>query len=186
MADTVLTRTQAEDAIYSAVCACLGLDESSALAQRRVRRAWPSAEEQGAQPGFARTENVCFLRVSPADEPYSAFAETQSAYDAAADALRQTQSRCDALSVLLVFYGPAAFDDARRTRDGLASEEIRRVLRRKNLYPVRPPAAPRRVPELSGGRWWERCDLTLTLYERTERQYTTGYIAQADVTSKGD
>ena len=154
MADTVLTRTQAEDAIYSAVCACLGLDESSALAQRRVRRAWPSAEEQGAQPGFARTENVCFLRVSPADEPYSAFAETQSAYDAAADALRQTQSRCDALSVLLVFYGPAA--------------------------------APRRVPELSGGRWWERCDLTLTLYERTERQYTAGYIAQADVTSKGD
>ena len=93
MADTVLTRTQAEDAIYSAVCACLGLDESSALAQRRVRRAWPSAEEQGAQPGFARTENVCFLRVSPADEAYSVFAETRSEYDAAADALRQTQSR---------------------------------------------------------------------------------------------
>ena len=151
-----------------------------------MRRAWPSAEEQGAQPGFARTENVCFLRVSPADEAYSVFAETRSDYDAAADALRRTQSRCDALSVLLVFYGPAAFDDARRTRDGLASEEIRRVLRRKNLYPVRPPAAPRRVPELSGGRWWERCDLTLTLYERTERQYTAGYIAQADVTSKGD
>ena len=186
MADTVLTLARAEDAMYSAVCACLGLDESSAPAQRRVRRAWPSGEEQGAQPGFARTENVCFLRVSPADEAYSVFAETRSEYDAAADALRQTQSRCDALSVLLVFYGPAAFDDARRVRDGLAREEIRRVLRRKNLYPARPPAAPRRVPELSGGRGWERCDLTLTLYERTERQYMAGYIAQADVTSKGD
>ena len=186
MADTVLTLAQAEDAMYSAVCACLGLDESSAPAQRRVRRAWPSGEGQGAQPGFSRTENVCFLRVSPADEPYCAYTETQSEYDAAADALRQTQSRCDALAVLLVFYGPAAFDDARRVRDGLAREEIRRVLRRKNLYPVRPPAAPRCVPELSGGRWWERCDLTLTLYERVERQYTAGYIAQANVTSKGD
>lgn len=186
MADTVLTLAQAEDAIYSAVCACLGLEESSAPAQRRVRRAWPSAQGQGAQPGFSRTENVCFLRVSPADEPYSAYAETRSEYDAADDVLRLTQSRCDALSVLLVFYGPAAFDDARRVRDGLASEEIRRGLRRKNLYPARPPAAPRRVPELSGGRWWERCDLTLTLYERVERQRAAGYIAQADVTSKGD
>ena len=120
-----------------------------------------------------------------ADEAYSVFAETRSEYDAAADALRQTQSRCDALSVLLVFYGPAAFDDARRTRDGLASEEIRRVLRRKKLYLTRPPAAPRRVPELSGGRWWERCDLALTLYQAASRTQRADYFASAQVQTKG-
>lgn len=180
------TVSRVEDALFSAVCACLGVSEATAAAQRRVRRSWPGASQAGALPGFSRTENVCFLRVTPADEPYAAFVETESAYDAPSDSLAETLCRCDAHAALLVFYGPDASDDAGAVRDGLASEEIRRILRRKKLYLARSPAAPRRVPELSGGRWWERCDLSLTLYEDARRTRSAGYFADAQIQLKGD
>ncbi|MDD7445738.1 MAG: hypothetical protein PUK79_04860 [Clostridiales bacterium] len=185
MTESASASERVEDALFSAVCACLGVDETTAAAQRRVRRSWPAASDPGALPGFSRAENVCFLRVTPADEPYAAFTETQREYDASADALCETLSRCDAHAALLVFYGPRAAEDARLVRDGLASESVRRVLRRKKLYLTRPPAAPRRVPELSGGRWWERCDLALTLYQAASRTQRADYFASAQVQTKG-
>lgn len=176
MSDTVLTLSQIEDALYEAVVACLGLDPDSASAQGRVRRAWP---ETGTLPGFARADDLCFVRVGPCDDVYAGLCELQSAYDAQADALLASRERCEAHGVLLVFYGPHCLDDARRVRDGLARDEIRRILRLRGLYPFGVRGAPRRLPELFGGQWWDRCDFPFSLYERVRRENSADYYAAA-------
>ena len=43
MTESASASERVEDALFSAVCACLGVDETTAAAQRRVRRSWPAA-----------------------------------------------------------------------------------------------------------------------------------------------
>lgn len=179
MNDIICTLSALEDVLFETVTACLGFAEDDPAAHSRVRRAWPAQTEQGSQPGFSRADNVCFVRVMQADDAYTRFSEETGEYDLQADALRMTFSRCDAHAVTLVFYGPQCMEDARAVRDGLATDEIRRILRRKNLYPAALPAAPQRAPELFGGQWWDRCDLAFTLYERVRRERHADYFAAA-------
>ena len=81
----------------------------------------------------------------------------------------------------LIFYGPHAFDHADSVRIGLFRGAVRAALKDKNLYPVPGVGAPVRAPELFNSEWWERADLTVTLYEYVRREYDEAHYETVEV-----
>ena len=181
MAEVILSREQLENAARSAVVACLGLDPASTAAQKAVRVSWPVAGKPGSSPGWTRDEDVCFLRLTEStSDPYGNLQDITHAYDSAEDRQREIVCYTRVHVCYLIFYGPHAFDHADSVRIGLFRSAVRAALRDKNLYPVPGVGAPVRAPELVNSEWWERADLTVTLYEYVRREYDEDYYDAAE------
>ena len=148
--------------LYSALCACFGLDPSSPEASVLIREAYQESENA---PRLPRNTDVIYYSVAPD----SAAAEAPPAYDAEAFA-RSSQtpvvSAFSAWTMTVVCYGPHALSNARKIRAFLfvdGPEFPREILRKAGIRPVPDPLEPMLLHEPEGSLWRERADLTISL-----------------------
>lgn len=143
---------------------------------------WPT----NGQPAWSIHQDICAVGCVPVDDPYD---KTRDFLVQPFDALNVEQAvgytRC--WKVAWTFYGPNSFDDARIVKDFLLLDWAHDQLAQSNLYLVTDTTAPRRVPELFQGQWWERTDLEMRFYEEVISSISVGMIQSipADITTPG-
>lgn len=156
MADTILTLKELNSTFYTLTCQLLGLNPEDQASYNKVRTSW----QKDSAPGWAITDDLFFLRITPIDNPYI------KQRDVTYSGENKTTAYTRVHSVNWIVYGPNSFENAETLRNGLYGAD----LSSSNLYIVPDIPAPKRVPELFNGRWWERSDLSATYYERVIRQ----------------
>lgn len=182
-----LTLKNAEDIFRKGICLCLGLDPTSPSSYSKVRISWP----QLGQPGWNQSDEVSFLRVFEVDDPYNrqrdiTYQRTNS--DHASKQIAQTR----VWQIQVISYGPSSYDHQAVIRNRLFSEEVKKFFRVSSLFLLPDFAAPRRIPELYNGNWWDRSDMTIrfnekVIYEPEDVPYIDSVeISLASQTSTGN
>ena len=172
-----LTLSQAEDAVWDAVAACMDADQN---AQSLIRKSWPTGTESGTLPDWNRLENYCFLRMVRVPEEQYGLARHIS-YRVENERLIRQTCYTAVWSAQLIFSGPASMENAEKTRLGLFAPAVRVGLRASRLYPVTTAQQPLRGPELFENQWWERDDITVLFYESVCLETEEAYFASAPV-----
>lgn len=145
------------DALYSALCACLGLSPSSDEAALLIR---PSFQEPDPLPQPSRTTNVIYYTAEPdpaAKEPSIYVSSTVRT---------PTVENFAAWNLHIVCYGPEAVENARKIRAFLYLDGAgmpRAILRKAGIYPIPNPPEPAETHEPEGSLWRRRADLTVRL-----------------------
>lgn len=171
MADTYLTQTQLEDFFQSLTSTILNTTDPSA-----VRITWPT---DGA-PSWSITEDVCFLKVTPADNPYShQFHKDYTELDA--NNATENLTYTNGIRVMWVLYGPNSSDNADLIRSQLNVSSTTQTLAASNLALVTDIPVPVRQPELFDGQWWPRASFYANFNELVIRQSTVPYLQSANV-----
>ncbi len=182
MSEVCLSREQLENALWHAVVVCLGMNPEDQAPQNAVRVSWPVYGKPGSNPGWTRGEDVCFIRLTEnTSDPYAGLQDVTHEYDEASAQQREIVCYTRVHTCYLIFYGPNAFDHADRVRLAMHRSANLAFLREKNLYPVPGIGAPVRVPELFNSEWWDRADLSISLYEYVRREYNEAHYETAEV-----
>ncbi|MCR8981644.1 hypothetical protein [Brevibacillus laterosporus] len=172
MTDTALLLAEIEDIFWNCTIKLLGLDPEMKESQKRIRIGY-SAE--GA-PAWKRDENVGFILVSLANDPYTQ--QVEISYNKTSETTADhVSSYTRVIQVSWTFYGPSSFDDADKVRAGL----YRSPLLFSPLHLVTNVPSSLRLPELFGGQWWERSTLTARFNEKVVRSSTVNYIETAGI-----
>jgi hypothetical protein len=158
------TANEIEDFFRLLVCTILQLDPEKN--HSRIRFPWGSNLAFGIPdaPDWDRMEDVCFIYALPYDDPYNKQRNRRNIYIEGPDMI-QLDEHTNVHNMLFVNYGPNAYEDARKIRDGMFRNPIRRLLRRNHFALVTDIAAPRRVPELYNNEWWNRVDVNVIFNE---------------------
>ena len=175
MADQILTLVQIEDLFRSVTMQILGIPEKNiqnkAINQEKVRIAWAT----GGAPSWKITEDVTFIKITPADDPIIQQRDVVYTGDDAHNSNRIVSYTRNHL-VDWTIYGPACYENADAIRNGLYQPEMKELLSDNNIALITNIPGPRRVPELFDGRWWQRCDLTAQFNEAVIRYGTIKLI----------
>lgn len=172
MADIVLTTKQLEDIFQALTVTLTGLNNDSG-----VRVSWPTA---GA-PGWKIDEDIAFIRVTPANDPFAQQVETEYLPGQNPN-LDTEKSYSRVYQVQWILYGPNSSDYADLLRSGLFKESTKSTLKVNNLYMITDVPVPQRMPELFNGRWWERADLSARFNEFVVRKSTVPTLESANIT----
>ena len=170
-------------AIYSALCACLGLSASLEEAAALIMEAYTEPENAPQPP---RTRDVIYyslLRDDPGNDGYQVNIDDvlRSGSNLISSNLPGTSSSPSGVSsysrsvsvssflsyqLVIVCYGPHAEYNAHQIRtffylDG--SGFPRAILRKAGIYPLPRPAQPLLIHEPEGSLWRNRADLMISL-----------------------
>ena len=170
-----LTLQEFEDLMQGAVVSILGWDAISPSKENDVRISWP---KQGA-PAMGIDDDIVFLRVNEQGGEYSRMRE--SFVIDSSPGLLETVSFTRIMEVFCIIYGPNSFDNAQTIRNGMFRQSIKESLAEEKVHLVPEIIAPRRVPELFAGQWWDRCDMRLVFNELIKHEYESEYIETADI-----
>lgn len=158
-------------AIFDALCACLGLANTSAQAIKLIHEAYADPENV-PQPG--RKKNVIYWYVM--QESGSAIPAAYSAEGASASGSQiPTVYTTLKYQLIVVCYGPLCEAYASRIRNMIFLDGKgfpRQILRNKGIYPIPDPPQPSVLYEEEGSLWRKRADLTISLRVRDEQQGT--------------
>ena len=165
-------------AIYSALCACLGLSPSSDASAALIMEAYMELENAPQPP---RTRDVIYyslLRDDPGNDGY----QISSAESGTSFSQKIAVSSFLSYQLIIVCYGPHAETHAHRIRSFLYLDGAgfpRAILRKAGIYPVPRPAQPLLLHEPEGSLWRKRADLMIPLkvYENTAYSKQRGTIA---------
>ncbi len=148
--------------LYSALCACFGLDPSSPEASVLIRESYQEPENAPRPP---RNTDVVYYSAAP-DPAAGEAPPVYSAADAAQGSHVPVVSAFSAWTLTVVCYGPHALENARKIRAFLFLDGAgfpRSLLRKAGLRPVPDPPEPMLLHEPEGSLWRERADLTVSL-----------------------
>ena len=153
------------ETIFFALCACFGLQSSSAAAAVLIREAYAEPENAPRPP---RNTDVIYysLEQDAAPEPYAAENPSAASHT-------PSVSSFSAWRLQMVCYGPHALENARKIRVFLyldGSGYPRSILRKAGIWPVPDPPEPQLLHEPEGSLWRQRADLTVFL--RAEEKET--------------
>ncbi len=160
------TTEQIEDFFWQLTMRILGYkpdefnDENNPPAFMPVRLSWPVT---GA-PAWKISENVVFIRLTPhEDDDYAR--QLDSSYEPEHGTVIKKATRTRIWEAQFIAYGPNAQTSVNKIKDGVFRQDMKRLLSANSVFliPDLPPC--RRVPELFGGQWWNRWDLSLTFNE---------------------
>ena len=168
--DEYLTLAQFEDVMQALTISLIGGSPAP-----DVRISWPT----GGAPGFNITDDVCFLRCSEVDNNYSQ--EKTFQYFGTEDELTQTVAYTRVMEVHWIIYGPNSYDNAQNIRERIQYQLFHDVLAVNRVFHVPGTSAPKRIPELFQGEWWERADLTMNFYEEIIRSTAIQPIESVDI-----
>jgi hypothetical protein len=166
-----------EDLFQNMTAQILGLDPDSG-----VRISWPT---EGA-PAWEIDENIAFVRVTTEDRPYNRKRESKYTYVASPECMDHDITYTRIVSVAWLLYGPDSFDNAQLLRDAFFLQTNREELAGSNLYLIPDILEPRRVPELFGGRWWERADVTILFNEFVTMSSVAYFLKSAEIAVQVD
>ena len=167
------------DAVYAALCGCLGLSPSSAAAASLIQQAY-TEPESAPRPPRERDVIYYYLETEDAynDRPQQ---QTPAVYTLRSyDGLLPSGSVSSAsipveirsflaYRLLIVCYGPHAEDHAHRIRALLyldGAGKPRSILRAAGIYPVPDPPQTLILREPAGSLWRRRADLVISLRVR--------------------
>ena len=149
-------------AIFDALCACLGLNKTSAAAISLIHEAYAEPENVPRPP---RNRNVMYWTVlqdlspDPVSTEYNAEAGSSGSHTPVVHTTLKYQ-------LVIVCYGPACEEYASRIRSMLYLDGAgfpRKILRDAGIYPVPDPPQPSLLHEEEGSLWRKRADLTIRL-----------------------
>ena len=160
------------ETIFSALCACFGLQSSSAAAAVLIRQSYAEPENAPRPP---RNTDVIYYSLEPdaAPEPPKVYA----AENPSAASHTPTVFSFSAWRLQVVCYGPHALENARKIRVFLyldGSGYPRSILRKAGIWPVPDPPEPQLLYEPEGSLWRRRADLTISLRVRDTLVYSAG------------
>lgn len=179
MATFYLTHDEIENLLRSAVCTILDIPDSDNKAVR-----FPYSTQTESAPGITRDMDVCFIYVIPADDGYGQQRHISYTPDNDPDSsmLTRVDKHTDIYDVRFVFYGPNSFERARRLKDSLSRDDIRKLLKESGFF-LRAGIPPlEHIHEIREGDWWTRCDVTPRFYSSV-RTETPGYAAPIESVS---
>lgn len=182
MPDTYLTIDALNRLMQSLTIQALGIqfaDSNDKTPYEKVRVAWPIE----GMPAFAIDEDVSILRCVEVDNSYN---RKRFVVDTNFDNtnLTQTTYYTRVMEIFWIFYGPNSFDHAQSLRDALFYQQYHDFLAASQVYLMPDVSAPRRLPELFQGRWWERVDFNAHFYELISRDIKVPWIAEVPITVK--
>lgn len=142
-----------------------------------VRSSW---QTYGA-PGFAPTDDLCFLRVTYESNAINKMVETYYTPDSATT-VTANQSYITTVRVNCIFYGPKSFDWADLVRASFFLESTNDTLKANNLGLVTDVPLPVHAPENFNAQWFDRSDFMIRFNQLVIRPETVPTIASAPVT----
>ena len=162
-------------AIFQALCACLELSASSAVASALIRP-FPNAPENPPSP--SRSTNVIYYDVRPESAPDAGY-QTFTSEDPTASSAKPTVSSFLPYRLTIICYGPDCERNAHAVRSFLfldGSGYPRCILRKAGIYPIPRPPMPILLDEEDGNLLRRRADLVISLrvtdtLVRTGRRY---------------
>jgi len=158
LTSSALTIAQINAIMQPLTCGMIGVADPTTTS--RVRIEWPTV---GA-PFQEATEDICYLRCVPKDDPYDKIRDVFNLPLNDTD-LNEQWNYTRAWSIRWCFYGPNSTDLARAIRSGLYQDYFVGALALSQLFPVSDFPQEVRAPELIDGQWFERVDLEVEMYE---------------------
>ena len=151
-----------QNAVFDALCACMGVNKHSREAAALIREAYAEPENAPRPP---RDRNVIYwtLLQDPASDPVPCAYTPEGAGTGRNTTVVYTTLK---YQLMIVCYGPASEEYALRIRSGLFLDGAgfpRRILREAGIYPVPDPPQPSLLYEEDGSLWRKRADLTISL-----------------------
>lgn len=164
-----------KDAIFDAVQSVLGI--SQAAAEKMIQFSWPT-DIGSRTASFPTTEEKCYIRIESIDNPGTGHI-VQQFQNSGSGAVAITTAIQAAYQVTFILYGPSSMANAEMLYIGLCGEKALAILQGANMAPVPMGSLPRRFPENIDGKWYERWDMSITLYAMitvndTQSAFATG------------
>lgn len=133
---------------------------SNAAAWYAVRTEWP---QEGA-PAWGINEDICFIRATPADTPFSNVRDNIYAPNDS-ESITKQMAYTQPWDLHFCLYGPNCADRLRLIVSALSLDWAHDSLAQIDLYVVPRWNRPVYAPELFQGQWWPRADVTLQFNE---------------------
>jgi len=156
-------------AIFDALCACLGLDKTSAQAIKLIHEAYAEPENV-PQPGRKKNAIYWYATLDPESViPIAYNSESSTASGSHTPTAYITLK----YQLVVICYGPACEAYASRIRAMLYLDGKgfpRQILRDAGIFPVPDPPQPSLLYEEEGSLWRKRADLTVSLRVRDVQQ----------------
>lgn len=173
----------------------LGLNPTDPSAAAVIRVGW----QQEGQPAHTINEDVCYVRCVEEDDDYNRIRDEEFT-DAPPTQVLGTIIYARVWRTFWNFYGPNSFDRARILKSFLFSQTGHDAILGAfntygalpsgmggygggtiNLYLVTDVSAPKRVPELFDGQWWERVDFDCQFNEQVTETELVNAVASSEV-----
>ena len=142
-----------------------------------VRVAW---QIQG-QPAWAITDDVCIVRATADDAPFSRVRDNLWAENDDVSVILDMQFT-QVWTIHATLYGPNCYDHARQIISALSLDWVSGILEPLNLYLIPDWIRPSYVPELKDGQWWQRTDIEFKLNENALESMVIPTAAEQPVT----
>lgn len=172
--ELVRSYKELERLIRSSFCKILGLEIDSTAVRVQFQR--------DGTLGFKIDDNVLIMTMNEARDSFSE--QRNINYEDRGEDVYRIHQGTRVWEVTLVAYGPLAYEwlDVIRSRSHDIS--IKSMLSVHDVYIV--PNFPNivRAPELTGGQWWNRCDMRLTFNELYIYEENVGRIDKVTVEPK--
>jgi len=177
--------TEMEDMLAEVVCMIWGINKETI--NGRIRVIWGSNVDTKSMssPNLKTTEDICYIHVMPEDDAYNRQRHIQFVH-LGGENMAAVDEHTDVHNILFVNYGNNAYDCARKIRNGLYRDDIRRFLRINRFPLVTDTPAIRRVPELVNGNWVNRVDVSAKFNQYVRLITEIGTIEQVGVTPVTD
>ena len=150
--------TTAQDAIYDAFAAILGLTANQAKAM--IRYSWPD----GRSVKFTATpdDDVCYIRLTAFPKPATGHINAENIM--VGDAMKKRYNMHICVRADCIFYGPHAFDYSHQVFIGVHDPKARAVLAPAKMAAIPDEDLPAPSRELVDGRWYTRYDVGINFY----------------------
>lgn len=136
------------------------------------------------QLAFGISDNVVIMSLSEANDSYGNYRQYVSRQ--VADKNYRDHVGTRVWDVRITAYGPDSHENLDRIRSGVLTLQSSRILTPKDVYIV--PTTPniQRSPELFGGQWYERSDMTLRYNELYVFEEDVGRIDEVNIIPVGN
>ncbi len=153
------------EAVFAAICACLGLAPETDAANTLIHVAYPDPEN-APQPPRNRDVIYYWIERDEATNDDHQSLVTDREEDWSYELLSLKIHSFPAYKLIIVCYGPRSEDYAHRIRALLYLDGARKprgILRAAGIYPIPRPAQPVILREPAGSLWRKRADLAVSL-----------------------
>ena len=103
---------------------------------------------------------ACYIQLTPQDDSYNRQRDIQYLQNSKSIDMTAIDEHTDIYEVLFINYGADALTNAQKIRNGLFTDSTRRFFRLRGFALIADVPAIRRVPELTGGSWISRADVS--------------------------
>lgn len=176
-----------ETIFQSMAAQIFGFDVTNAeVSQAVLQQAWDTvrvAWQAEGQPAWSRKANVCIVRATLDDDPFSRTRDGLWAdVELNAAQVQEQQSYTQVWSVHFMLYGPTAAQRARLLASAFFQDWVHDALVPLNLYALANWPRPVYAPELFEGQYWNRFDYQLKFNEFVSESIIVPSVAEMDVT----